>query len=137
MFLDKVTIFCKAGNGGDGKVSFHRAKFVPNGGPDGGDGGDGGSIIFKASNKISNLEDFRYHRSFAAADGEPGGSNNKFGKSGKDMIIIVPQGTVIKNAANDKVLADMYGADDEIVLLKGGLGGRGNTHFATPTRQAP
>ena len=137
MFLDKVTIFCKAGNGGDGKVSFHRAKFVPNGGPDGGDGGDGGSIIFKASNKISNLEDFRYHRSFAAADGEPGGSNNKFGKSGKDMIIIVPQGTVIKNAANDKVLADMYGVDDEIVLLKGGLGGRGNTHFATPTRQAP
>ena len=137
MFLDKVTIFCKAGNGGDGKVSFHRAKFVPNGGPDGGDGGDGGSIIFKASNKISNLEDFRYHRSFVAADGEPGGSNNKFGKSGKDMIIIVPQGTVIKNAANDKVLADMYGADDEIVLLKGGLGGRGNTHFATPTRQAP
>ncbi len=137
MFLDKVTIQCKAGNGGDGKVSFHRAKFVPNGGPDGGDGGDGGNIVFKATNKVSNLEAFRYKRSYLATDGEPGGSNNKFGKSGRDLIILVPQGTVIKNAKNDKVLADMYNADDEVVLLKGGLGGRGNTHFATPTRQAP
>lgn len=137
MFLDRVTISCKAGNGGDGKVSFHRAKFVPNGGPDGGDGGDGGNIIFKATNKVSNLEAFRYKRSYMATDGEPGGSNNKFGKSGKDLVIMVPQGTVIKNAKNDKILADMYNADDEIVLLKGGLGGRGNTHFATPTRQAP
>ena len=137
MFLDKVTIQCKAGNGGDGKVSFHRAKFVPNGGPDGGDGGDGGNIVFKATNKVSNLEAFRYKRSYLATDGEPGGSNNKFGKSGRDLVILVPQGTVIKNAKNDKVLADMYNADDEVVLLKGGLGGRGNTHFATPTRQAP
>lgn len=137
MFLDRVTISCKAGNGGDGKVSFHRAKFVPNGGPDGGDGGDGGNIVFKATNKVSNLEAFRYKRSYMATDGEPGGSNNKFGKSGKDLVIFVPQGTVIKNAKNDKILADMYNADDEIVLLKGGLGGRGNTHFATPTRQAP
>lgn len=137
MFLDKVTIFCKAGNGGDGKVSFHRAKFVPNGGPDGGDGGDGGNIIFKATNKVSNLEAFRYKRSYLATDGEPGGSNNKFGKSGKDLIIVVPQGTVIKNAKNDKVLADMYNNDEEVVILKGGIGGRGNTHFATPTRQAP
>lgn len=137
MFLDKVTIFCKAGNGGDGKVSFHRAKFVPNGGPDGGDGGDGGNIIFKATNKVSNLEAFRYKRSYLATDGEPGGSNNKFGKSGKDLIIVVPQGTVIKNAKNDKVLADMYNNEEEVVILKGGIGGRGNTHFATPTRQAP
>lgn len=137
MFLDKVTIFCKAGNGGDGKVSFHRAKFVPNGGPDGGDGGDGGNIVFKATNKVSNLEAFRYKRSYLATDGEPGGSNNKFGKSGKDLVIIVPQGTVIKNAKNDKVLADMYNNDEEVVILKGGIGGRGNTHFATPTRQAP
>lgn len=137
MFLDKVTIFCKAGNGGDGKVSFHRAKFVPNGGPDGGDGGDGGNIIFKATNKVSNLEAFRYKRSYLATDGEPGGSNNKFGKSGQDLIIVVPQGTVIKNAKNDKVLADMYNNDEEVVILKGGIGGRGNTHFATPTRQAP
>ena len=137
MFLDKVTIFCKAGNGGDGKVSFHRAKFVPNGGPDGGDGGDGGNIIFKATNKVSNLEAFRYKRSYLATDGEPGGSNNKFGKSGKDLVIVVPQGTVIKNAKNDKVLADMYNNDEEVVILKGGIGGRGNTHFATPTRQAP
>lgn len=137
MFLDKVTIFCKAGNGGDGKVSFHRAKFVPNGGPDGGDGGDGGNIIFKATNKVSNLEAFRYKRSYLATDGEPGGSNNKFGKSGKDLIIVVPQGTVIKNAKNDKVLADMYNNNEEVVILKGGIGGRGNTHFATPTRQAP
>ena len=76
MFLDRVTISCKAGNGGDGKVSFHRAKFVPNGGPDGGDGGDGGNIIFKATNKVSNLEAFRYKRSYMATDGEPGGSNN-------------------------------------------------------------
>lgn len=137
MFLDRVNIFCKAGNGGDGKVSFLRAKFVPNGGPDGGDGGNGGNIVFKTTNKVSNLEAFRYKRSFLAPDGEGGGSNNRSGKSGADLVIFVPQGTVIKNAKNDKVLADMYNVDDEVVLLKGGLGGRGNTHFATPVRQAP
>lgn len=137
MFLDRVNIFCKAGNGGDGKVSFIRAKFVPNGGPDGGDGGNGGNIVFKATNKVSNLEAFRYKRTYLADDGEGGGNNNRSGKSGKDLVILVPQGTVIKNAKNDKVLADMYNATDEIVLLKGGIGGRGNTHFATPVRQAP
>ena len=137
MFLDKVTIFCKAGNGGNGKVSFRREKFVPNGGPNGGDGGKGGDIIFRVTDKVSNLGEFRYKKHFRAQDGEDGGGNNKFGKYGENMIITVPQGTVIKNAENGKVLADLVDLTDEIVLLKGGMGGRGNAKFATPTRQAP
>lgn len=137
MFLDKVTIFCKAGNGGNGKVSFRREKFVPNGGPNGGDGGKGGDIIFRVTDKVSNLGEFRYKKHFRAQDGEDGSGNNKFGKYGDDLIITVPQGTVIKNAENGKVLADLVDITDEIVLLKGGMGGRGNAKFATPTRQAP
>lgn len=137
MFLDKVTVFCKAGNGGNGKVSFRREKFVPNGGPDGGDGGKGGNIVFKVTNKVTNLGEFRYKKHFRAQDGQDGGSNNKFGKYGEDTVILVPQGTVIKNAENGKVLADLVDLEDEIILLKGGLGGRGNAKFATPTRQAP
>ena len=137
MFLDKVTIFCKAGNGGNGKVSFRREKFVPNGGPNGGDGGKGGDIIFRVTDKVSNLGEFRYKKHFRAQDGEDGAGNNKFGKYGENMIITVPQGTVIKNAENGKVLADLVDLTDEIVLLKGGMGGRGNAKFATPTRQAP
>ena len=137
MILDKVKITCKAGNGGDGKISFRREMFVPNGGPDGGDGGKGGSIVFRVTNKVSNLEEFRFKKKFFAEDGQPGKSSKCFGKSGQDTIIYVPQGTVIKNVETGKVLADMYHLTDEIVLLKGGMGGRGNAHFATPTRQAP
>lgn len=137
MILDKVKITCKAGNGGDGKVSFRRELFIPNGGPDGGDGGKGGNIVFKVTNKVSNLEEFRFKKKFFAEDGQPGQSSNRYGKFGKDTVIVVPQGTVIKNAETGKVLADMYHLDDEIILLKGGMGGRGNAKFATPTRQAP
>ncbi len=137
MFLDKVKIECKAGNGGNGVVAFRREKFVPNGGPSGGDGGKGGDIIFKVSNNIDNLGDFRFKKKFKAEDGLSGSANNKFGKDGKDLIIYVPKGTVIKNASSGKVVADMFDDNDEVVVLKGGIGGRGNSHFATPTRQAP
>ena len=137
MILDKVKIICKAGNGGDGKVSFRREMFVPNGGPDGGDGGKGGNVVFKVTNKVSNLEEFRYKKKFYAEDGQPGQARNCYGKYGKDVVIVVPQGTVVKNAETGKVLADMYNLDDEVVLLKGGMGGRGNAKFVTPTRQAP
>ena len=137
MFLDKVKIECKAGNGGNGVVAFRREKYVPNGGPSGGDGGNGGSIIFKVNKNMDNLGDFRFKKKFKADNGEDGSANNKFGKSGVDLIINVPKGTVIRNAINNKILADMVDDGDEKVLLRGGQGGRGNSHFATPTRQAP
>ena len=137
MFLDKVKIECKAGNGGNGVVAFRREKFVPNGGPSGGDGGKGGDIIFKCSKNLDNLGEFRFKKKFKAEDGLAGSANNKFGKDGKDLIIYVPKGTVIKNAQSGKVIADMYDDGDEIIVLKGGDGGRGNSHFATSTRQAP
>lgn len=137
MLMDKVKITCKAGDGGNGKVSFRREKFVPNGGPDGGDGGNGGSIIFKVTDKVSNLGEFRFKKHFIAENGQDGGGNNCYGKYGNDIIIYVPLGTVIRNAQNNKVLADMIDINDEIVLLKGGMGGRGNAKFATATRQAP
>lgn len=137
MFLDKVKIECKAGNGGNGVVAFRREKYVPNGGPSGGDGGNGGSIIFKVNKNIDNLGDFRFKKKFKAENGEDGSGNNKFGKSGSDLIIYVPRGTVIRNALNNKILADMVDENDEKVILKGGQGGRGNSHFATSTRQAP
>lgn len=137
MLMDEVKITCKAGDGGNGKVSFRREKFVPNGGPDGGDGGNGGSIIFRVTNKVSNLGEFRFKKHFFAENGQDGGSGNCYGKYGDDVIIYVPLGTVIRNAQNGKVLADMIDINDEIVLLKGGMGGRGNAKFATATRQAP
>ena len=137
MFLDKVRIECKAGNGGNGVIAFRREKYVPNGGPNGGDGGKGGDIIFKVSKNIDNLADFRYKKKFKAEDGTSGSGNNKFGKDGSNLIILVPKGTVIKNAINGKVLADMVEVDQEVTILKGGQGGRGNSHFATSTRQAP
>jgi len=137
MFLDKVKIECKAGNGGNGIIAFRREKFVPNGGPTGGDGGKGGDIIFKVSKNIDNLGDFRYKKKFRAEDGCAGSGNNRYGKDGKDCVIFVPKGTVIRNALNNKVLADMVDDEEEKILLKGGTGGRGNSHFATSTRQAP
>lgn len=137
MFLDKVKIECKAGNGGNGVVAFRREKYVPNGGPSGGDGGNGGSIIFKVNKNMDNLGDFRYKKKFKAENGEDGSGNNKFGKSGSDLVIFVPKGTVIRNALNNKILADMVEEDEEKVILQGGQGGRGNSHFATSTRQAP
>ena len=137
MFLDKVKIECKAGNGGNGVVAFRREKYVPNGGPSGGDGGKGGDIIFKVTQNSDNLGDFRFKKKFKADNGEDGSANNKFGKNGNDLYIYVPKGTVIRNAVNNKVIADMTIDDEEKVVLKGGIGGRGNSHFATSTRQAP
>ena len=137
MFLDKVKIECKAGNGGNGVVAFRREKYVPNGGPSGGDGGKGGDIIFKVNKNIDNLGDFRFKKKFKADNGSDGSANNKYGRDGADLIIGVPKGTVIRNATNGKVIADMFEDEDEIIVLKGGNGGRGNSHFATSTRQAP
>lgn len=137
MFLDKVKIECKAGNGGNGVVAFRREKYVPNGGPSGGDGGKGGDIIFRVSKDMDNLGDFRFKKKFKANNGEDGSANNKYGRQGQDLYINVPKGTIIRNAASNKIIADMVDEDEEKVILKGGQGGRGNSHFATSTRQAP
>lgn len=137
MFLDKVEIICKAGNGGDGAVSFRREKHVPNGGPNGGDGGDGGSVIFRTTNNLTNLIDFRFKKVFRAENGENGRGTNQYGKKGKDIEILVPRGTVIRNVESGKVIADLTDEDETFVALKGGKGGFGNAKFATATRQAP
>lgn len=137
MFVDIVKISIKAGDGGDGAVSFRREKYVSRGGPDGGDGGKGGAIVFVANEGMHTLLDFRYHAKFKAENGENGKGGNCTGKSGQDLIIEVPRGTVIKNAETGKVLADLSQKDSRVVLLQGGHFGKGNIHFATSTRQAP
>ena len=137
MFLDKAKITIKAGNGGKGVVSFYRDKNTPNGGPDGGDGGNGGSIIFKAMSNKNTLYSFKFKRKFVAENGQDGGKFHRTGKSGEDTIIEVPCGTVIYDAKTEKVIADMRENGQRFVAYRGGLGGKGNTHFATPTRQAP
>ncbi len=137
MFVDRVKIHVKGGNGGNGMVSFYRAKFITHGGPDGGDGGRGGDIIFVGSESMNTLMDFRYKRSFKAENGEDGGKLNCFGKSGKDVVVKVPVGTVIREAQSNKIMADITKSGEEKILIHGGKGGRGNQHFATPTRQAP
>jgi len=136
MFVDKATISVIAGKGGNGAVSFHREKYVAAGGPDGGDGGRGGSIIFKADTNMSTLMDFRYKRKYKAENGADGSSRNKTGKDGSDLIIRVPNGTVIREQESEAVIIDMSGVDS-FTLVRGGSGGWGNKHFATPTRQAP
>ncbi len=136
MFIDTAKIKIKAGDGGDGAVSFHREKYVAAGGPDGGDGGRGGSIVFQVDDNLSTLADFRYKRKYTAQRGENGRGNRCFGKSAPDLVIYVPRGTVIKDAETGRLLADMSG-DEPQVIAKGGKGGWGNTHFATPTRQVP
>jgi len=137
MFADRARIFVKSGKGGDGHVSFRREKYVPDGGPDGGDGGHGGSVVFRVDEGLNTLTDFRHVRKYAAENGEEGGKKNCRGKNGEDIIIKVPGGTVIKEAASGKVIADMSGDNKEVVLLKGGRGGKGNQHYATSTMQAP
>lgn len=137
MFVDKTAIHIKAGNGGDGSVSFLRDERTMNGGPDGGDGGKGGDIVFECDKSQNNLVDFYYHKFYRAENGANGGHRNMSGKKGADLVIKVPCGTIIKDAETDQVVADMFYESDRKVLLKGGLGGRGNQHFATPTRQAP
>ena len=137
MNLDKVTITIKSGNGGSGKVNFHREKFVEKGGPDGGDGGNGGSIFFVADKSKNTLIDFQYVKRFEAENGEGGHGKLQHGKNGKDVYIKVPCGTVIKDATSKQVLADMYEDGQVYCALKGGMGGRGNNFFKTPTRQSP
>lgn len=137
MFIDKVKIYLKAGNGGNGAVSFHREKYVAEGGPDGGDGGLGGSIYFVADPALNTLLKFRYAQHFKAPDGENGAKKRCSGKSGEQLIITVPCGTVVKDAESGKVIADIFYPEKKVLILSGGKGGRGNARFATPTRQAP
>ena len=136
MFIDIAKIKIVSGKGGDGKVGFHREKYVAAGGPDGGDGGRGGSVIFKVDDNLSTLLDFRYKKKYVAPAGEPGGGKRCKGKDGADLVIRVPRGTIIRDQKTGQVMKDM--SDNEpYVAAKGGNGGWGNTHFATPTRQAP
>ncbi len=136
MFVDQAKIYIKAGDGGDGCVSFHREKYVAAGGPDGGDGGKGGDIVFVADDNLSNLIDFRYKRKYVAEKGKDGSSKNCTGKNAPDLVIKVPRGTVIKECETGRILADISG-DEPVVVCKGGRGGKGNQHFATSTRQIP
>lgn len=136
MFVDKARITIKAGNGGNGAVSFHREKYVNAGGPDGGDGGKGGDVVFVVDDNMSTLVDFRYKRKFAAENGQNGGSNRCSGRSAKDLIIKVPRGTLLRDSETGRLLADISG-DRPYVIAKGGRGGAGNQHFATATRQIP
>lgn len=137
MFLDYVKISVKSGDGGRGCVSFRREKYVPKGGPNGGDGGNGGSIIFKATTSLSTLIDFRYNRHYKAGRGEHGKGGDKNGKNGKDSVILVPCGSIIKDEQTDEVLTELLKDGEEVVLLKGGKGGKGNTHFKSSTNRAP
>ena len=136
MFVDKVRIFVQAGNGGNGAVAFHREKYVAAGGPDGGDGGNGGNIVLRVDDNMSTLMDFRYKRKYVAPNGEDGRGARCRGKSGEDLVIRVPRGTVVRDAETGDVIKDMHDKED-YVLCKGGRGGWGNKHFATPTRQVP
>jgi len=136
-FIDYVKIRVKAGDGGSGCVSFRREKYVPRGGPDGGDGGSGGRVIFKATDQLNTLLDLRYKREYRAGKGQNGMGKKMHGKNGKDCLIKVPAGTVIKDAETENVLADLYKNGDEVIIARGGRGGLGNAHFATPARQAP
>ena len=137
MFVDQVKITAKAGNGGNGAVSFHREKFVQNGGPDGGDGGNGGDIVLLADENMHTLMDFRYRRKFTADNGGNGAAGLCRGKNGQELVIKVPVGTIVRSTHDGRLCADMHEAGQRHVLLKGGRGGWGNAHFATPTRQAP
>ncbi len=136
MFVDIAKIKIKAGDGGDGAVSFHREKYVAAGGPDGGDGGRGGNIIFQADDNLSTLADFRYKRKYVAQNGENGKAGRSTGKSAADLVIRVPRGTIIKDAETGRLIADISG-NEPVIVAKGGNGGWGNSHFATPTRQIP
>ncbi|MBQ4563729.1 MAG: GTPase ObgE, partial [Lachnospiraceae bacterium] len=138
MFADQARIFIKSGKGGDGHVSFRRELFVPDGGPDGGDGGRGGDIIFQVDKGLNTLYDFRHVRKYVARPGVEGGKRRCHGKDADDLVIKVPEGTVIRDAESGKVIADMSGEENQRkIILKGGKGGCGNMHYATSTMQAP
>ena len=137
MFADRAKIYIRSGKGGDGHVSFRREKYVPNGGPDGGDGGNGGSVIFEVDEGLNTLTDFRHIRKYCAQDGEQGGKRNCRGKNGEDIIVKVPEGTVVKELESGKIIADLSGKNRRQTILSGGKGGNGNQHYATSTMQAP
>lgn len=136
MFVDRAKIIIKAGNGGNGAVSFHREKYINAGGPDGGDGGKGGNVVFQVDNNLSNLVDFRYKRKYVASNGEPGRSKLCTGKSADDLIVRVPRGTVVRDAETGRIMADLS-TDEPVILAHGGKGGRGNASFKSSTRQIP
>jgi GTPase len=137
MFIDQATITVKAGDGGNGVISFRREKYIPKGGPDGGNGGDGGNVVFRTDVQLTTLMDFRYRRTYTAGYGRHGSGANKTGKSGENLILRVPPGTIIKDAGTEEIIADLVDEGDEIIIAKGGKGGRGNAEFATSTNQAP
>lgn len=137
MFVDKAKIYVRSGKGGDGHVSFRRELYVPAGGPDGGDGGKGGDVIFVVDKGLNTLTDFRHNRKYKAGDGQPGAKRRCHGADGEDIYIKVPEGTVIREENSGLVIADMSGDTQEFTILKGGRGGKGNMHYATPTMQAP
>jgi GTPase len=137
MLIDEAEILVRSGKGGDGMVHFHREKYVPRGGPDGGDGGRGGDVIFEARTSLNTLATFRHQRHYFAPNGEKGSVNNMTGKSAEDLIILVPPGTVVRDKEKDILMGDLVEHGQRLVVCKGGRGGRGNQHFATPSDQAP
>jgi len=137
MFLDEVEIYCRAGDGGDGSASFRREKYIARGGPDGGDGGRGGDLIFRASPHLNTLYDFRFKKEFRANDGNPGTGQKCYGRSGKTLVVLVPCGTLIYDKESGILLKDLKEVDEEVVLLRGGRGGRGNVHFASSINRTP
>lgn len=137
MFIDKVRIYIKSGDGGSGCVSFHTEKFVPNGGPDGGDGGKGGDIVFVATSSVNTLNEFYYRKHFRAENGEKGDKKKCYGKQGKDLIITVPVGTIIRDCESGRIIADMFSDGQKEIIIRGGQGGKGNYHFATSRRRSP
>jgi GTP-binding protein len=137
MFVDEVRITVKAGRGGDGACSFRREMFVPRGGPDGGDGGHGGNVVFTASHRLTTLLDLRYQQHYEAEDGRPGGGSNCTGRTGKDVVVTLPVGTMIYDDVTGEMLADLVADGDRVIIAHGGRGGRGNTHFATSTNRVP
>ena len=136
-FIDQAVIFVKAGNGGNGTISFRREKYVPKGGPDGGNGGNGGHVIIRADKQLGTLLDFRYKRSYKAENGENGRGKDQTGKTGVDIVLRVPCGTIVMEGSHKKIVGDLVHEGDEVVVARGGKGGRGNAEFATSTNQAP
>lgn len=137
MFIDYTEVYIKAGDGGNGSVSFRREKYVPNGGPDGGDGGAGGNVIFKVDLGLRTLVDFRYKRKYIAENGEKGSGRNMTGRGGEDLVVRVPRGTIVKDKITGRIIADLSKEGQQEIIARGGKGGAGNQHFATPTRQIP
>jgi len=136
-FIDQAVIYVKAGNGGNGTISFRREKYIPKGGPDGGNGGNGGNVIIRADKQLGTLLDFRYKRAYKAENGENGRGKDQTGKTGLDVVLRVPCGTLVMEGLHKKILGDLIHEGDEVVVARGGKGGRGNAEFATSTNQAP